>query len=523
VRKFIVIVPVCLYLFVIGGSITAQPQAATYENSFILAPLYVEYQHVSDQEFANQVQQLRSQIPAAPYVKIGFATFLSLEFPDLPLDQPFDPSGFQDQLANLDTIVDRARANGTIVHLALVSNLFHGHTPLRVAAIRQDVRNAQWFSDGWIADPADVKNPVDVPVTAWVTPSRYAEPLHDRIEEEVRAFGTRLAQKMQQYPDTLLTLSGDGEVEFSLERNYTSDGTKLINPKNIIYTDYSPFVIAEFRDWIRNSRYAGDSSPNTDDDGDGHTFNGDFGQNFTSWNLQYFDNSGPISFAEYFSLPDKLPKSGKYFIAGGFDAPRQEKPGDPFWSAWIDFRKMVIRNWVKSFATWITTSPDPDTGFTVPASHFYTHQIPADFIFGHSDDPRLKTSASYVETAVIDPIGSTGVTAFNGWDGRRAFKTATPMLFSALFMTSDNWGILEYNPSLPYANNIAPSSDPQYYASELRNLWNFRPHLLVPFAWSDDPVHKAANIKNSQFGKALRDFVNDVGKKPWFSWRAILR
>src|SRR5262249_44722264 len=104
-----------------------------------------------------------------------------------------------------------------------------------------------------------------------------------------------------------------------------------------------------------------------------------------------------------------------------------------------------------------------------------------------------------------------------------SFETATPTLFSALFMTSNSWGILEYNPSLPYANNIAPNSDPQYYAAQLRNVWNFRPHLLVPFAWSDDPSHKAANIKNSTFQLALRDLINTVGRKPWFSWHTTLQ
>src|SRR5215471_16041406 len=94
----------------------------------------------------------------------------------------------------------------------------------------------------------------------------------------------------------------------------------------------------------------------------------------------------------------------------------------------------------------------------------------------------IKTSASSIQTAVVTPFGSTGVTAFNGWDGRNAARTATPALYSALYMTSDDWGIMEYNPSVPYANNVAPNGDPQYYASELRNLWNFGPHVIAPFA-----------------------------------------
>jgi hypothetical protein len=503
---------------------SAFPQAAagTYANSLVIAPLYVEYQGASDQEFASQVQQLKSQIPAAPYVKVGFATFVGLGFPDVPLNQPLDPAAMSADLANIDTIVDRARNNGIIVHISLISGFFHGSNPLRYSAIRQDVRNAEWFADGNIADPSQLQDPSNLPTSVWVTPSRYAQPMHSRIEEGVRMVGQHLAAKMRQYPDTLLTISGDGEVELSFERNFTDSGSKPSNLKSIIYTDYSPFMVAEFRDWLKD-RYPGDLSPNTDDDGDGHTLNKDFGQSFTTWNLEYFDNSGPIPFAQYVALPDKLPKSGPLFIAGGFDAPRQQKDGDPFWSAWIDFRKKVIGDWVRDFGTWVTTSGDPDTGYTIPASHYYTHQIPADFIFGRSDDPRLQTSASYVETAVINPIGSTGVTAFNGWDGKHSFETATPTLFSALFMTSDSWGILEYNPSLPYANNIAPNPDTQYYANQLRNLWNFRPHLLVPFAWTDDPVHRDADIKGRPFQKALKDFINSVGKKPWYSWRSALQ
>jgi hypothetical protein len=282
-------------------------------------------------------------------------------------------------------------------------------------------------------------------------------------------------------------------------------------------------MVEEFRDFLRNGRYDDDLSPATDDDGNGHTLNSDFGQSFTTWKLRYFDNSGPISYRQYLDLPERLPSSGPYATPGGFDAPRNEKPGDVFWDAWIDFRKRVIGNWVRDFATWVTTSPNPDTGFTIPPSRFYTHQIPGDFIFGKSDDRRLMTSASYIETAVVHPIGSTGVTAFNGFDGRNHVKTATANLFSALFMTSDDWGVLEYNPSVPYNNSIAPSDDERYYATELRVLWNFRPHIIVPILWSDLPDHKSLNIKGTAFERALRDFVRAVGKTPWYSWRSVLR
>src|SRR5207237_8435978 len=109
--------------------------------------------------------------------------------------------------------------------------------------------------------------------------------------------------------------------------------------------DYSPSLVAKFPDWLRNSRYAGDSSPATDDNHDGHTLNKDFAQQFRTWQLRYFDESGPISYAQYRAMPQKLPGSGRYFIDGGFDAPRAATTGNPFWNEWQKFRVRAITNY----------------------------------------------------------------------------------------------------------------------------------------------------------------------------------
>jgi hypothetical protein len=517
--KKLAIVLVVATAFLLNSFSAATFQQGSYENSLVLAPLYVEYLDDSPEKFAREVTALKSGIGDAPFVKLGFAAFFIPGFPDVPLDQALTDSDLAADLAKLDEMVQRARQNGIVDHIAYVSGFFHGQNPLRFAAIRQDVRNAQWFADGWIADPSELTDPANVPLSAWITPSRYAEPFRSRLEEGVRILARHTAHLMQQNPETLLTVSGDGEVEFTFERNFGQNGERLDDDKPLVWADYSPFMVAEFRDWLRGARYQGDLSPATDDDGDGHTLNRDFGQSFSTWKLRYFNESGPIPFDQYVQLPEKLPASGPYFVEGGFDAPRVESQ-DPFWTAWMDFRKQVIADWVRDFATWMTTSPDPDTGFTIPPSHFYSHQIPGDFIFGQSVNTRLKTSASYVSTAVIDPVGSTAVTAFNGFDGRHHIKTATPELFSSLFMTSDNWGLVEYNPSIPYDLSVPPSSDERYYINELRLLYNFRPHLIVPILWSDYPIHKDARIQGSVFERALHDFVEAIGKTPWFSWRA---
>jgi hypothetical protein len=266
-------------------------------------------------------------------------------------------------------------------------------------------------------------------------------------------------------------------------------------------------MVAEFRDLLRKN-YTGDLSPATDENADGRTFNQDFGTRFETWRLKYFDNSGPIPFSEYVGWNRKLPASGPNFIEGGFDAPREPRVGNRLWEAWAQFRRTAVRNWVLDFGTWITGSPDPESGFRIPASRYFTHQIPADFLFGQPNNLRLKTSASPLQTAVIHPVGSTGVTAFNTFNGKRHSRTATPALFSALSMSSDQWGIPEYNPSVP------PTGDEDYYLTELRQLYAYRPRLIVPFAWTDSPELQKYSIKESAFERGLRRFVAEIGNAP---------
>lgn len=503
----------------------AAPQLppASFDNSLVLTPLYVGYATDPPEKFAREAAELKQRIGFGKHILIGFAAFLDLAFPEMNLDDPVTPERLAPTLKEVDTIVDRARAQGLVVHISIVSGFFHSWNALRHSAILQDVRNAQWFVDGWIAPPDDLRDPASLPRSVWITPSRYALPLRSRIEEGVRILGRHLAQKMAQFPDTLVTVSGDGEVEFTWERNFASQGERVAATTDVIYTDYSPFMVEEFRDWLRTPTYSGDLSPGTDDNGDGRTFNRDFSQSFATWRLRYYDTSGPIPYRQYIGVQQKLPTSGPNYVEGGFDAPRVANPTDAFWQAWIRFRKEVIAHYVQDFAAWITTAADPSTGFTIPAERYYSHQIPGDYIFGQRDSLRLKTSASFLETALIDPIGSPGVTAFNGYDGKRHFKTATPMLFSALFLSSDHWGVFEYNPSIPYDNAIPASDDERYYLGEIRLLYTFRPHVVVPFAWTDLPEHKRYSIKGSAFERALRRFVEEVGDTPWFSWRQVLR
>ena len=290
--------PILLLLLAALPAIAEAPKPS-YNDSTVITPLYIEYAKVSDDKFASEARELRQRLGEAPHVLLGFAAFLSFNYEgELKLDRPIEESMLAPTRREADLLVNRAATNGLVTHIALVSGFFHGWNRLREIAIQQDVRNAQWFADGWIGPPEDLKDPVVIPHSIWVTPSRYATDLHSRMEESVRIIARHLADTMAAAPGTLVSISGDGEVELTWERNL-GDGAVGRKTTELLYTDYSPFAVAEFRDWLRFSKYLGDRTPDSDDDGDGHTFNGDYQRHFSTWELEYFNDSGPIPFASY--------------------------------------------------------------------------------------------------------------------------------------------------------------------------------------------------------------------------------
>jgi hypothetical protein len=490
-----VVVKVCL-IFIILAFISVAVFARASEPLFI-APLYPEYTLISAQEFASEVAELRRRIPESPAVQVGFSVFLNIRFSQADLNTPIDIRRIQPTLNDLELIIQRARLHKLPIHISIASGFFHDHNALREAAIRADVRNAQWFSDGWIAAPEEIGRAGDIPRSVWVTPSRYAETLRRRMQESVRIVGERLAATMEQNPETLLSISGDTEVELSFARNLDSEGRRR-NGGQALLADYSPFMIAEFRDWLRAGRYRGDDSPASDDDHDGHTFNRDYRQQFRTWRLRYFDESGPIPYDQYRAMNEKLPAAGRYFVQGGFDAPRQAAPGDPFWKAWQDFRTRAVSNFVRDFGEWITA------GSRIPASRFYTHQIPAEYLFDGKDSARFDTSASPLQTAIIPGLGSPGITVFDTYNGKTHAKTSNAAMFKRLEQLATHWGILEYSPSVPAV------SDENHYLDALRMVNSFHPAIIAPFAWTNAEQHKLYRIQNTAYERALRKFVQET-------------
>jgi hypothetical protein len=199
-------------------------------------------------------------------------------------------------------------------------------------------------------------------------------------------------------------------------------------------------------------------------------------------------------------MQDKLPKSGPYFVDGGFDAPRQTAPDSPLWKAWQEFRVRVIANYQRDFGEWVTADS------RIPASRYFTHQIPAEYLFEGKDRARLETSASPLETAFIPGVGSPGVTVFDAYNGQSYSRTSSSAMFKRLKEAGPDWGIVEYNPSVPAV------TDENHYTSSLMTLYSFRPSLIVPFAWTNAEQHKPYRIQNTAYESALRKFVQDAGR-----------
>ncbi len=505
-----------LALALSGLFLSSQPRAQTgvpplpHDVTYVM-PVWLNYMGASPAVFEQQVAELRNRLGEGPLVRVGFSVYVSIEMPDWTLD-PNDAAAVRAALAStiarIDAAIARARPYNLPICLNLLTAIRSAYDGAQRDSEREDRRTMQWYSDNGLA-------------RGWWTHSRYARKQYALQQAYIRELGKVLANRMARDPNILVAASGDGEVELSFDR--------APGPDNAVLADYSPFAVAEFRDWLRHAglyapgqpfagdgyqsgaRYAGDASPAEDTNGDGHTLNGDFGTRFTSWDLRYFDwslsddpNADPHAIpARVYEAPgwNPMPDAG----ASRFDAPRVRVPGDPWWEVWSTFRSVMLWHHNRDFARWITTSPDPETGATVPAERWYSYQVPADYLFGGTpENPnwRFVSSASAWWTADISPYGSIGITAFNVNFGTWFARTLSQVA-PHLAERDRRWGIIEWNPSVP----TSPSLD--IYTDEMAVVERYRPSLLIPYAWG----HSPEQVQDTGFEVALRDLIARI-KQP---------
>ena len=497
-----------------GSTIGASAPSPSNHVTYIL-PLWQSFQSASDAVFADAVARLRSEIGEGQYVRVGFCLYVAIDMTDWTVDIT-DSGAVRAALAStivtIDLAIARARAHDIPMCINLVTAIRERVDPVQTASQLADRRSMQWYSDNGLSD-------------GWWSHTRYARRARAIQEAYMRELGRVLANRMSMFPDTLVAVSGDGEVELSYARTPVVDPSST--PETAFLADYSPFTVKEFADWLRRAglyapgqafsgqayefagRYAGDVSPDVDTNGDGHTLNGDFATSLTTWGLRYYDWSLDDSVgndpnaipATVYNQPgwDPLPSAGPTL----FDPPRVRQLGDPWWEHWMLFRQTMIWRHNQEVAQWVTTSPDPASGMTVPPERWYSYQIPADYLFGHTPsnpDYRLETSASPSWTADVAPYGSAGVTSFNINLGNGSFARTLPNLAPVLAARNPRFGILEWNPSVPVSTTI------DVYRDEMATVEMYRPSLLVPYAWGNP----FAQVENTLFETALGELVDRI-------------
>lgn len=374
---------------------------------------------------------------------------------------------------------------------------------------RGDRRFAQWFQDGSYVVPGKEG---DFSFGVRACSSRYAEPVYELRKRSDTARAARVARAIELFPDAVLGCSGPIECEM----HHAKD----------LWGDYSPFTLAEFRDWLTHrgiyasdARRAGLGYPGGDNfaddpgpdraNGDHPSFNEAFGTEFTTWQLRYWD---PEQFPEPVDLDATgLPGPGqKGHIPGGFDAPRVQ-PGaaetqqsrregnDRFWDAWASvddaapgFRSRLLNFWVRDHTRWLAEAG-------VPRDRIFSHQIPGES-YGSG---RLSAGASGVWTADT-PGGSIGITTYFG-------AASDVDVFRKIVKRNENWGIFEYHPHP--INSMAASV--QECLHSLYTCIRFRAHILTPISWGNEG--KDFLVKTGPFAQAMKQVLQELPDQPYYN------
>jgi len=502
-------------LFVVAGSASsprAQGIPAVDRRITYILPQWLRFLSGDVADVVHEAALLRAKIGEGPRVKVGFTTYIRVSMsPVDPADADAVRAALAGTFAQMDAAIERAqRVTPPIpICLSFITAIRGGKDALQIAAQAEDRRNMQWHQDLSLAD-------------GWTTYSRYARKQEAIQQAYVRELGKALASRMALYPDILVAASGDGEIELSDLQAPKQPG----DPIGI--ADYSPFAVAEFRDWLRGrglyapgQPFAGEAYANAAryaNDASLALLNGDFGlsgtaREITTWDLKLFDwsLSDPIA-----SDPHAIPQP--QFAAmldplldhpGGFDPPRVHQRGDAWSDLWDLFRATMVWRHNREFAKWMNESG-------VPADRWFTDQIPADYLFGGTpDNPngRFDTSASALFTADVSPYGSLGITSFNvnfesvNGTFARTLAGAAP----AIAARRVRWGVFEWNPS------VGPSANPAIYTQEMALVEQYRPSVLAPFLWNaaaEDPATQIYLIEGTNFETALRDLVTRLNNVP---------
>lgn len=531
-----------------------------YENSVVFS-----FTYSLPNSDSYRLKEMVEEFGNGMYTILTVSNFTSVDmnwFVD-PANAELNISAFKQFMESLKT---KASESGVGIHLSLSYGMARSVNYYK-AAKEEDIRNAQWYNDNNLATQeqlsqasahADALRDKDffwrVPHTGtmlngdvsavsatninrfvYTTPSRYARKLRRHLEAKTRAAFLYLLQFQAENPDIFMIISGPGEAELNALRQDNS--TQL----QAFFCDYSPFAVLEFRDWIThqglyadNEIYYGQGYPGGGARYRGSNglknFNSDFGTSFQNWNLKYYhwsltdpvdsdytDSSNPdpniIPVAEY-AYGSMMPASGVHYNAGGFDPPRVMKQAgvNSFWDLWQQFRIALVAHYVHDI-TALAASAGLDM------SRYYTHQIPADYLFGtRPNDPampylnqRYYTSASPLSTAVVNTGAGAGVTMYDINFGTWYARTSE-YLPNVISTMTDNWGVMEYNPEI-LAKNVEINTVDAIY-NRMKMLYDNHVHMMNFYKWDSTDSDTFRGTNREKAAKQLFDAVKTKARRP---------
>jgi len=530
----------------------------------------------------SEVAHIKSQFGNGLYAPLFFSSFLSVNM-DWNTNPGNAANGIQSFKNSIDALVQKAKANGVGIQIILTYGMSRAVT-IYNSAKEEDIRNGQWFNDNNLAGQAqlsgtsemdlylhdnigniidfspmdDINNPgtssersfsrtdgapgMSTPLASSVnsavltTFSRYARKLRNHLEAKVGAVFAYLKQKQDENPDVQIVVSSPGEAELNSRKGNT-------NPPLVdFFCDYSPFAVLEFRDWIKHEGLYG-SGKKYEEEGYAkggslyqgtyglQNFNRDFGTNFSTWDLKYYhwslsdtvDNNYSDSFnpdpniipITQYSFGSMMPISGPNYTAGGFDPPRVmlKKGENHFWDLWQTFRETMVHHLVKDIAFIARQS-----GFN--KDHYYTHQIPADYLFGTKpDDPniplntRYYSSASPLWTANAYNDTGVGVTMYDIHFPTYYVRTSQYILPVISFM-SNNWGVMEYNPEIIINQDTSYINTVENIYQQIKRLYDYNVHVINFFLWQGELTYQFKGNNREIAAKQFFDTVKDKARQP---------
>jgi len=532
----------------------------SYDNSLIFSWTY-NYIYGSPSEIA----YIQSQFGSGIYAPLCFSSFVGLDM-SWYVNISDAGSGIEKFKEDLDKRIAFAKTYNVGIHLTMTYGIARSVNYYK-AAKEEDIRNCQWYNDNNISSLAqqssaagvsqgfdtdypylDLNNIDDFSYSqpmagastingyVFSTMSRYARKLRAHLEAKVRVMFDYMTQRQLANPDVLIIVSAPGESELNYHRLNSSPYLQNF------FCDYSPFAILEFRDWIKHeglyadgAKYAGEGygSGGSRYQGDSglSRFNADFATSFTSWDLKYYnwsladpvdtnytDTSNPdskiIPVSQYV-YNGMMPASGSNYRSGGFDPPRvMSTPwADDFYDLWHNFRELLVAHYVKDMADLARAS-----GF--PGDQYFTHQIPADFLFGTrpTDIPNLNaryySSGSPMWTADVYPDMGLGLTLydinFGTW-----FARTTLYAIDVADDLSDNWASLEYNPEVIPVNVSANLSSVQALYDQMKRLYSGSPHVISFFVWAgaSSPIYDFKGNNRETAAKQFFEEIKDIARQ----------